>query len=66
MYSEQLTTSEVTTVVALGGVTLVLWLLKDTPLGFLWRTYKIFWIVLFATLLLNKFKGDIKEWWDKD
>jgi len=66
MYSEQLTTSEITTIIVLAVVTLVLWLLKDTPLGFLWRAYKIFWIVLFATLLLNKFKGDIKEWWNKN
>ena len=65
MYSEQLTTSEVTTVVALGVVTLVLWLIRDTPLGFLWRAYKWFWIVLFAVLMANYVKKEIKDWWDK-
>ena len=45
-------------------VTLGLWLLRDTKLGFLWRVYKLFWLVLFATLLANYAKDKIKEWWN--
>jgi hypothetical protein len=52
--------------IGLGVVTFALWSLRDTPLGFLWRIYKIFWIVLFATLLLNYAKKQVKEWWKKD
>ena len=43
--------------------TSVLWLLRDTKLGFLWRTYRMFWIVLFAILLANYAKDKIKDWW---
>lgn len=49
-----------------GVITLVLWLIKDTPLGFLWKWYKLFWIVLFATLFVNYAKKQVKEWWKKD
>jgi len=52
--------------IGLGVVTFALWSLRDTPLGFLWRIYKIFWIVLFAILLLNYAKKQVKEWWKKD
>lgn len=44
--------------------TSVLWLLRDTKLGFLWRVYKMFWIILFATLLANYAKDKIKDWWN--
>ena len=44
-------------------VTSVLWLLRDTKLGFLWRVYKVFWVILFATLLANYAKDKIKDWW---
>ena len=44
-------------------VTSVLWLLRDTKLGFLWRVYKMFWVILFATLLANYAKDKIKDWW---
>jgi hypothetical protein len=44
-------------------VTSVLWLLRDTKLGFLWRIYKMFWIILFATLLANYAKDKVKDWW---
>lgn len=50
----------------LGVITLVLWLIKDTPLGFLWKWYKLFWLVLFATLFINYAKKQVKEWWEKD
>jgi hypothetical protein len=49
-----------------GVITLVLWLIKDTPLGFLWKWYKLFWLVLFATLFVNYAKKQVKEWWKKD
>ena len=41
-------------------------LLRNTPLGFLWKMVKMFFIVLFVTLMANKIKGDLKEWWNKD
>jgi hypothetical protein len=44
--------------------TSVLWLLRDTKLGFLWRIYKMFWLILFATLLANYAKDKIKDWWN--
>jgi energy-coupling factor transporter transmembrane protein EcfT len=66
MYSEQLTPHEITIVVALVVVTIILRLLKDTPLGFLWRIYKLFWLVLFATLMANYLKKEIKDWWNKN
>ena len=50
----------------LGVITLLLWLIKDTPLGFLWKWYKLFWLVLFATLFINYAKKQVKEWWKKD
>jgi hypothetical protein len=50
----------------IGLITLVLWLIKDTPLGFLWKWYKMFWLVLFATLFINYAKKQVKEWWKKD
>ena len=66
MHNEQLTTSEITTIIVLAVVTLVLWLLKDTPLGFLWKVYKWFWIILFAVLMANYVKKEIKDWWNKN
>jgi hypothetical protein len=43
----------------------VFFLLKNTPLGFLWKITKIFFISLFAVLLVNKVKGDLKDWWNE-
>ena len=54
------------TLIVFGLVTLVLYLLRNTPLGFLWTIYKWFWIILFATLLGNYAKKEIKNWWNKD
>ena len=65
MHSEQLTISEITTIIVLDVLTLVLWLLKDTPLGFLWKAYKWFWVILFAVLMANYVKKEIKDWWKK-
>jgi hypothetical protein len=52
-------------ILGLTVVTFVLYILRQTPLGFLWQIYKWFWIILFATLLLNFAKKEIKEWWGK-
>jgi energy-coupling factor transporter transmembrane protein EcfT len=57
---------EIFVLVVLGICIFILWLLKDTPLGFLWRGFKIFCIVLFVTLFANYAKKSIKEWWNKD
>ena len=65
MHSEELTISEITTIIVLAVLTLVLWLLKDTPLGFLWKAYKWFWVILFAVLMANYVKKEIKDWWKK-
>ena len=65
MHSEQLTISEITTIIVLAVLTLVLWLLKVTPLGFLWKAYKWFWVILFAVLMANYVKKEIKDWWKK-
>ena len=65
MHSEQLTISEITTIIVLAVLTLVLWLLKDTPLGFLWKASKWFWLILFAVLMANYVKKEIKDWWKK-
>ena len=40
-------------------------LLRKTPLGFLWKMVVAFFIVLFATLLATKIKNDLKEWWNE-
>lgn len=40
--------------------------LRNTQLGFLWRWTKLFFFVLFATLLANYLKKEIKQWLNKD
>jgi energy-coupling factor transporter transmembrane protein EcfT len=52
--------------IVVGIIIFVMWLLRNTPLGFLWRGFKIFMLVLFATLMANYLKKEIKEWWNKD
>lgn len=66
MYNEELTTQDWTIIVSVCVVTLVLWLIRNTPFGFLWRWYKWFWIILFAILMANYVKKEIKDWWNKD
>ena len=46
----------------------VLYLLRNTNAFFrvLWKIIATFFIVLFATLLANYAKKEIKEWWNKD
>jgi len=41
-------------------------LLKGTKLEFLYTGWKVFWVVLFATLAINFAKTEIKKWWNKD
>ncbi|MEI6190464.1 MAG: hypothetical protein WCP61_08595 [Chitinophagia bacterium] len=52
--------------IILSLTTYILWSIRNTPLGFLWKWYKLFWLVLFAILLLNYAKKQFKEWWKKD
>lgn len=52
-------------VVILAIITIGLWFLRNTPLGFLWKIYKWFWIILFVTLFVNYAKKEIKDWWNK-
>lgn len=59
------TTQQIIVLVTLMLITLGLYALKNTSLGFLWRIYKWFWIILFATLLANYAKDEIKKWWSK-
>jgi energy-coupling factor transporter transmembrane protein EcfT len=47
-------------------LTIVLFLLRKTPLGFLWKWYKYFWLFFFASLTANYAKKEIKAWWNKD
>ena len=63
--AEYSTEYQVFVVVALLLVTFGLWLLRNTPLRFLWQIYKMFWLVLFATLFIDLFKKDINERWNK-
>ena len=44
----------------------IAFLLRKTPLGFLWKMVVTFFIVLFATLLIDRVKKDVKMWWNKD
>ena len=46
----------------------VLYLLRNTNAFFrvLWKVIATFFIVLFATLLANFAKKEIKQWWNKD
>jgi hypothetical protein len=41
-------------------------LLKGTKLEFLYTGWKMFWVILFATLAINFAKTEIKKWWNKD
>jgi len=43
----------------------VAFLLRNTPLGFLWKGVCGFFIVLAATILADHAKNNIKEWWNK-
>lgn len=46
----------------------VLYLLRNTNAFFrvLWKVVATFFIVLFATLMANYVKKELKEWWNKD
>ena len=45
--------------------TLVIWLLRKTPLGFLWKVWSIFFVALFIVLGVNFAKDELKKWWNK-
>ena len=60
-----LTPHETFLAIVLGLCILVFYILKDTPLGFLWRWTKLFFLVLLATLFADIIKDKIKEWWNK-
>jgi len=47
------------------GIMFLLYLLRNTPLGFLWKGMKYFLIVLFLILGANYAKGKVKDWWNK-
>lgn len=49
------------------GVIFVLYLLRNVhPIFYgIWRIIQVFFVVLFATLLANYAKKEIKEWWNK-
>lgn len=42
------------------------WLLRNTELGFIWKWVRAAFLVLFAVLLANYAKKEIKDWWGKD
>ena len=44
----------------------VAFLLRKTPLGFVWKAIQMFFIVLIVTLLADHIKKSVKEWWNKD
>jgi hypothetical protein len=61
-----MTSHEHNIIILYGILLVVIFLLRNTPLGFLWKWFKIFMIVLFATLLADHIKKDVKAWWNKD
>jgi hypothetical protein len=62
---ETYSNAEITNTIVVLVITLVLYLLRNTPLGFLWQIYKWFLIILFATLLIGGIKKSIKDWWQE-
>jgi ABC-type multidrug transport system permease subunit len=67
MYEHTLTSGQVAMLFLAFIITLLAYLLKDIPvIGKAWYVIKIFWIVVFGTLLFNFAKKEIKEWWYKD
>ena len=61
-YEEQ---QQVITLLWIVGITLGSFLLRKTPLGFLWTMYKWFWIILFTLLLSSYIKKEVKDWWNR-
>jgi len=67
MYEHTLTLGQVGILVLAFAITFLAYLFKDVPvLGKAWYVIKIFWIVVFGTLLFNFAKKNIKEWWNED
>ena len=49
-------------VICLIALTIFLYLIRKTPVGFMWRWYKTFWFVLFAYLMIGFAKDKVKNW----
>lgn len=47
------------------GITVILYILKFTPLSFLWRWWCMFWFILLATLFVGMISDDMKKWINK-
>jgi hypothetical protein len=45
-------------------ITITLFLTRKSPIGFLWRWYKLFFAVLFVYLTANYAKDKVKKWWN--
>jgi hypothetical protein len=52
--------------VLIGIGIIIAFLLRKTPLGFLWRWISAFFIVLAITIFADQAKKNIKAWWSKD
>jgi hypothetical protein len=48
------------------SVILGAYLLRNTPLGFIWKLLRVFLLVLLATLTISYAKKSLKSWWNKD
>lgn len=50
------------------AIIVVFYLLRNTNAFFkvVWKLIATFFIVLFATLMANYIKKELKEWWNKD
>jgi len=56
---------ELIAIFVLTSITYVLWILRNTSFGVLWKIWVMFFVVLFATLGANFIKDEVKEWWNK-
>ena len=67
MYEHTVTASQAIMLIGVGSMVVFAYMMRDIPFfGKIWYTIKIFLFVLFATLLGNYLKKEIKEWWNKD
>jgi hypothetical protein len=58
--------SNETKVAVMLAVVFVIWMLRNTEAGFIWKWVRTAFLVLFAVLMANYAKKEIKEWWNKD
>lgn len=47
-------------------VFIVIFLLRNTAFGFLWKIVKWFFIIMLVMLSADLVKKSVKEWWNKD